>query len=103
MTYKLGAALTAAVCFALPTISEADNTLCDDYNSVMAIFAEQGTEYRGMAEGPNHRLVQIFENVPTDRMIAIFHDRHNDQACLVHVGGSFSAFKNKVTLISTPS
>lgn len=71
---------------------------CAPYDQVMDIFEQQGTEYRGVTEGPNHRLVNIYENVATGRGIALFHDTHNNELCPVSFGFNYADFALRVGL-----
>lgn len=73
----------------------AQNLGCEDYNTVMSIFENQGTYYRGVTYGPNHRLVEIYENEATNKGIAVLYDSLNDQACMVAMGFNYDAFANR--------
>jgi len=96
------AALAIGISGAASVPVAAQSLPCEDYQTVMRIFEEQGTVYRGRAEGPNHRLLEIFENVPTGRGAAILHDLDNDRACMVSFGFDFAAFSRRAQITNTP-
>lgn len=95
--------LFSAIALAVPILanlpaSAQEMPPCEDYDAVMSIFEQQGTEYRGTTEGPNHRTVEVFENVATGKGIAILHDRDNSRACVVSFGFDYEALAARTTI-----
>lgn len=96
-------AAAAIAATSLASQVSAQSLPCEDYDTVMGIFAEQGTIYRGTAEGPNHFLVEIFENVATGRGIAIHHDRDNSRACVQAAGFDYKSFSERAVITPPPA
>lgn len=76
--------------------AQAQTMPCGDYDEVMAAFEAQGTEYRGVTEGPNHHLVHVFENVATNQGIAVRIDEHSNRVCAVAAGFDYDAFASRL-------
>jgi hypothetical protein len=91
-------ALAAAPILAANTATAQQQMPCEDYETIMNAFEEQGTVFRGTTEGPNHRIVEIFENVATGRGIAIFHDRENSRACAVAAGFDYAGLAHRASI-----
>ncbi len=92
------AAALAAPIFAATIANAQQQIPCEDYGTVMSIFEGQGTVFRGTTEGPNHRVVEIFENISTGKGIAIFHDTHNSRACPVSAGFDYAGLASRATI-----
>lgn len=92
-------AAAALIASGLTSAAQAQSTYCEDYDTVMSIFAEQGTIYRGRAEGPNHYLVEIFENIETGKGIAIHHDVDGSRACMEAAGFDYEEFTQRAVII----
>ena len=75
---------------------------CDDYEQVMVAFKHAGTVFRGLTEGPNHRTLEVFENVATGRGIAIVHSEDLNIACAVSFNFDFKTFSQQATIVAPP-
>lgn len=89
------------ITLAMPFAASAQNVHCDDLDTVMSAFEEQGTVYRGTAEGPNHNTVHVFENVATGRGIAVKIDEENSLVCAEAAGFDYQAFTARA-LVNPP-
>ena len=102
MKYLFKAVALAAPLIVANATNAEQQMPCEDYNAIMSAFEEQGTVFRGTTEGPNHRIVEIFENVVTGKGIALFHDRENSRACAVSAGFDYAGLASRTT-ITLPS
>lgn len=92
------ASLALSLTAATSTGAQAHSLPCDDYDEVIAAFEAQGTEYRGTTVGPNELFVHIFENVATNRGIAVRIDREANRICAVSAGFDYQAFTQRAPI-----